>query len=53
MTSDQLARVNGWAILACMEAVFLMALCWMLANAPSPIVLDGCTIIHPKTEARP
>ena len=53
MTSDQLARVNGWAILAFTEAMFLMALCWMLANAQSPIVLDGCTVIHPKTEARP
>jgi hypothetical protein len=45
--------VNGLAILACTQTVFLMALCWMLANAPSPIVLDGCTVIHPKTEARP
>mgnify|MGYP003335405998 CR=1 FL=1 len=53
MSSDQLARMNGWAILAFTEAVFLMALCWMLANAQSPIVLDGCTVIHPKTEARP
>ena len=53
MTSDQLARVNGWAMLAFTEAVFLMALCWMLATAQSPIVLDGCTVIHPKTEARP
>ena len=51
--TDRLSRVSGYATLAFIEAGFIMALCWMLAKQQSPLVIDGCTVTHTKTEARP